>query len=321
MKKQITNEFVEEFAKLARSLEADIIGVASADRFAKDDPIFKVFPKTKSVIGLAFRVLRGSYRGVKEGSTYYQYTTMGVETIEETVMPMAAIRLSNLIEEQGYLAIPERKVQLVMPSGMETTNPEVEYNDIYRNRPQEVLLDYLHMAVTCGLGEESMIHSLLTDEFGPMVRYFFILTDAIFPETKPVKPHLCDGCKACIAGCPGHAISEDGTMDSWRCAVYYNGASGLKNPFMPKDAYQEFEDRLDIINGNVQNLTPEKAQEIINETFFYPPIKQSYPSSICGRACDMACYDHLEKAGKLTKKFRDPFDKGREWAFKIEDFQ
>jgi len=321
MKKQITKDFFEDFLTLARSLQADIIGVAPASRFEKNDPIFKIFPGTKSVVGLAFRVLRGSYRGIKEGSTYYQYTTMGVETIEETVMPMAAIRLSNKLESLGYLAIPERKEQLLMAGGMETTNPEVEYNDIYRNHPQETQLNYLNTAVQCGLGEESLIHSLLTDEFGPMVRYFFILTDAELPVTPLQKAHLCDGCQACVNACPGHAIGQDGKTDSWRCAVYYNGANGLKNPFMPKEAYKDFEDRLDIIAGNVQDLTPEKAKNIIAETYFYPPMKHSYPASICGRACDMACYDHLEKEGKLTKRFRDPFDKGREWSFKIEDFE
>ena len=57
--------------------------VAPASRFDKNDPIFQIMPETKTVIGLAFRVLRGIYRGIAEGSTYYQYTTMAVENMEE----------------------------------------------------------------------------------------------------------------------------------------------------------------------------------------------------------------------------------------------
>ena len=43
---------------------------ACASPFAR-----QILPGTKTVIGLAFRVLRGIYRGIEEGSTYYQYTT------------------------------------------------------------------------------------------------------------------------------------------------------------------------------------------------------------------------------------------------------
>ena len=46
-----------------------------------------------------------------------------------------------------------------------------------------------------------------------------------------------------------------------------------------------------------------------------------YRSSICGRACDMACYAHLEESGKLTRQFNRPF-KGREdWKFDINDYK
>jgi hypothetical protein len=67
-----------EIISIAKENLADIVGFASASSFSKDDPIFKIYPNVKTVIGLAFRVLSGAYRGVEEGTTYYQYTTMGV---------------------------------------------------------------------------------------------------------------------------------------------------------------------------------------------------------------------------------------------------
>ena len=81
----------EEIIDLAKKCDADIVGFAPASRFDKNDAIIKIFPNTKTVIGLGFRILRGFFRGVEEGTTYYQYTTMGVENLEETMMPMAAI--------------------------------------------------------------------------------------------------------------------------------------------------------------------------------------------------------------------------------------
>ena len=97
--------------EIAKANGADIVGFAPAGRFADDDAIFKIFPETKTVIGLAFRVLRGIYRGVEEGSTYYQYTTMAVENMEETVMPMAQLKVAMAMEAQGAIALPQRRHQ------------------------------------------------------------------------------------------------------------------------------------------------------------------------------------------------------------------
>lgn len=308
-----------EIIKIAKENLCDIVGFASKDRFDKNDAIFKIFPETKTVICLAFRILRGIYRGTEEGTTYYQYTTMAVENMEETVMPMAQIKVANLIEEAGFIAIPQRRHQQIMAEE-DGINPEVNYGSIYHNKPQENQMDFTDAAIKCGIGEKGLSGAVLTDEYGPMVRYCFILTDAEIEETEIVKPHLCDNCKKCIKACPGKAISDDGNVDNWQCAVYYKGANGTKNPFMPKDAYADFEDRIKIIAGEAK-VTPETAKKILDATFFYPPAQHNYTASICGRACDTACYMHLEEQGKLTKKFKRPFRTREEWKFDIKDFE
>lgn len=309
----------ERIINLAKKNGADIVGFASADRFDKHDPIFKIMPETKTVIGMAFRVLRGIYRGIEEGSTYYQYTTMAVENMEETVMPMAQLKVSMMIEEDGFIALPQRRHQQIMAEE-NSTNPEVAYDAVYRGRTAEVQMDFLDAAIKCGLGEKGLHNTLLTDEFGPMVRYCFILTDAEIAESEMIEPHLCDKCGACIKGCPGHAIDEEGNVDAWQCAVYYNGANGTKNPFMPYDAFADLENRMEIIAGEAK-VTPETARKILDKIYFYPPAQHAYQCSICGRACDMACYIHLEEKGVLTRKFKTPFRKREEWKFKEEDFQ
>lgn len=308
----------EKIIQIARENGADLVGFAPADRFSPDDAIFKIFPGTKTVIGLGFRVLRGIYRGVEEGSTYYQYTTMAVENMEETVMPMAQLRVAVAMEQAGWVALPQRRHQQIM-SEHNSTNPEVAYDAVFRDRTQEVQMDFLNAAVQCGLGEKGLHGSLLTEEFGPMIRYCFILTDGILEPTPLKTPHLCDGCGECVKGCPGKAISPEGQVDPWQCAVYYNGANGTKNPFMPPDAFEGFEDRLQIIAGEAR-VTPETARKILDRIYFYPPAQHAYQCSICGRACDVACYIHLEEKGALTKKFKTPFRKREAWSFKVEDF-
>lgn len=308
-----------EIILCAKKFDADLVGFAPASRFSPDDAIFKILPEVKTVIGLGFRVLRGIYRGVEEGTTYYQYTTMGVENLEETVMPLALINVSNLIEEEGFIAVPQRKNQLIV-NDESSTNPEVDYTDVVRGVTAENQIDFLDCAVKCGLGERSMIGSLLTREFGPFIRYCFILTDAEIEPSELCEPTLCDKCGECIKACPGRAIADNGSLDPWRCAVYYNGANGTKNPFMPPEAFLNFDNRMDIINGTAE-FDREGAMDILDNIYFYPPAKHYYRTSICGRACDRACYIHLEEKGVLTKTFKRKFREGEDWRLSTGQFE
>ncbi len=309
----------EKIIALAKENGADLVGFAPASRFSETDNIFRILPETKTVIGLGFRILRGIYRGIEEGSTYYQYTTMAVENMEETIMPMAQLKVANLIETTGGVALPQRRHQQIMAE-TDGTNPEVAYNAIYRGRTAEVQMDFEKAAVACGLGEIGLSGALLTDDYGPFVRYCFILTDVELAETAVAEPHLCDKCGKCLTACPGGCIDGNGVRDDWRCAVYYKGAAGTTNPFMPPDGLAEFEDRLSIIAGEA-DITPARAREILDAVYFYPPAQHSYTCSICGRACDRACYVHLEEKGVLGKKYKTPFRKREVWGYPLSDFE
>ncbi|MBR6603215.1 MAG: hypothetical protein IKK94_04285 [Clostridia bacterium] len=313
-------ELKNRIIECAKAEAADLVGFASAERFPKDDPIFKIFPEVKTVICLCFRVLRGIYRGIEEGTTFYQFSTMARQTLEETVLPIASLRVANLIEAEGYTALPQHRSNLLVKEEGDT-NPEAPYKSIVAVGDKDLEMDFERSAVLCGIGELGFYGKLLTEEFGPMVRVCYILTDAEIEQDEIKKPHLCDGCGECAKGCFGHAIDEKtGKLDTWQCAVYYDGAAGIKNPFMNPKAFEEFENRIDIIAGEAK-VDRELAIRIMDANAFYPGIKNLFAACMCGRACDMACYDHLEKKGVLTKKFRTPFRKREPWQFPIEDFE
>lgn len=307
----------EQIIECAKKFDADVVTLTSASSFPADDPIFKIFPEVKTVIGLGFRVLRGLYRGVEEGTVYYQYTTMGVENLEETVMPFAMLHVSSILENEDYIAIPQRRHQTIMAEE-NSTNPEVDYSDIFRAITTEIQMNFEKSAEICGIGELGVNNRIINSEYGPFIRYCFILTDAEIEPTPKETHNLCDKCGECMKACPGKAISETG-VDPWQCAVYYNGANGSKNPFMPPEAYIDFENRADIINGEVK-VDSESAKEIMDNTFFYPPAKHFYRTAICGRACDRACYIHLEEKGILSKKFKKPFRQGEDWNLDTKQF-
>ncbi len=293
---------------------ADIVGFSGVKRFADKMPQ-KIFSETKTVIGIAFRILRGSHRGTEEGTTYYQYSTTGIEALEETVMPMAMLKACAILEDHGFAGLPQKRNQTIMPES-DSTNPEMHYDAIYCGISAENQLNFENSAVLCGLGELGLHGSLLTDDFGPFQRCCFILTDAELEESPLIEPHLCDNCGACVAACPGKAISADGEKNRWQCAAYYKGANMAKNPFMPAEAFADDPERLAIITGEAK-LSPDRAREIIDQIIFYPPIKQGYVSSICGKACETACYVHLERKGVLKKKFKTEFRKRKEWHLPI----
>ena len=78
---------------------------------------------------------------------------------------------------------------------------------------------------------------------------------------------VCDNCGKCKSACPGNAIDDNGNVDNWQCAVYYSGANGKKNPFMPPDAFSKFDNRLEIIAGEAK-VTPETARKILDNIYF-----------------------------------------------------
>ncbi len=299
----------EQIINTAITYGADFVTFGPADRF-QNTAALKIFDKTKTVICLGFRVLRGSFRGVEEGTTYYQYTTTGIETIEETVMPMALLKVCGVIEDAGFIGVPQKKNQLIMETTGDT-NPEVNHNEIFTGM-REPQLDFAESAVLCGAGEKGLSGAVLTEQNGPFQRFGFILTNAEIEPTPIKEKSLCDNCGECVKSCPGNAIDADGTINKWQCAVYYRGANMSKNPFMPSDAYEGFENREAIVTGEAK-FDKDSAPKVMDHTYFYPPIKHAYVSSICGRACDRACYIHLENEGKLKNAFKSQFRKRDDW--------
>ena len=118
-----------KITECAKAMGASLIGFGGRERFANTNAL-QIFPACQTVIGLGFRVLRGAYRGIEEGTIYYQYTTMAVETLEETVMPIAMLKLCGLIEDFGYSALPQKRILTIMPD-TDGVNPEINYREIY----------------------------------------------------------------------------------------------------------------------------------------------------------------------------------------------
>ncbi len=80
-------------------------------------------------------------------------------------------------------------------------------------------LSLKHIAIAAGLGRMGKSRLILTEKYGPRVRFGAVLTDGelISDEPKYGQPEICNHCNACITHCPVNAIKEDGIVDTWSC--------------------------------------------------------------------------------------------------------
>ena len=291
----LTSEVIKEKAK---QLGATVCGIGKIyeEENPQRDPK-NILPNAKCIIGFGFAVPKGLYKAMEGGNQYYTYTTMGVKYMDEELAEIFLLKMGGMIEDCGYDACLQKAIPNLRIKGDKTTNPEVvdTYELIHAEavapgKPvPDVIIDFGKAARACGLGEMGRLGKIVNKQYGPFMRYCFIITDAPLDCDEPLKEQVCDRCGACAESCPGKAIGD--TLDTWQCSVYYKGAH-KSNPFMTGDFLKEHPEREAIINGE-KRFDAESARAIYPEMNFLPNTQWGYSPCLCGRKCDIACYKHL----------------------------
>ena len=295
----LTAEFIKEKAK---ELGADICGIGSLDIFDGENPQKDpkmILPNAKCIIGFGFAVPKGLYMTMDIKSQFYTYTSMGVKYIDEEMAEIFLLKMGGIIENEGYDACLQKAVPNLRVKGDKTTNPEVidTYELIHAEAVEEgkpapdVIIDFGKAAKACGLGETGLNGKIINKQYGPFMRYCFIITDAPLAVDAPLTEAVCDKCGECISACPGKAVSEEG-LDTWQCAVYYKGAH-KSNPFITDDFLKDHPEREAILNGE-KRFDSVSAREIYPKLNFLPRTQWGYAPCLCGKKCDVACYRHLK---------------------------
>ena len=226
---------------------------------------------------------------------------MGVKYIDEEMAEIFLLKIGGMIENEGYDACLQKAIPNLRIKGDKTTNPEVmdTYELIHAEPVDEgkpapdVIIDFSKAAKACGIGEMGLSGKIINKEYGPFMRYCFIITDAPLEIDEPINKKICDNCGECVNACPGKAISENG-LDSWQCAVYYKGAH-KSNPFITDDFLKGNPEREAILNGD-KRFDAESAREIFKEIDFLPNTQSGYVPCLCGKKCDYVCFKHLKEA-------------------------
>ena len=301
----------QDIKAAAKRMGADIVGIGSIDRWStapiQMDPK-QIMPNAKSIICLGFRVLRGSLRGIEEGTYFSNYSAMGYGGITYLYMPMTVINLSKMIEDAGYEAVP-----MGHQSDWRAIDIKGHLRDDY-SRPvapgkaaPDVMINLRIAGFLCGLGEIGYSKMLLTPEFGPRVRVGIIITELELEPDPIMEPGtLCNRCMACVRECPGGCIPADRTVK--------DNVGGYELEWADVDM-----DKCDRVFIGAERVAPgEKGDYIPGDERYKPadfsPFNHRPPNlytsgkAICGaRGCTRACMTSLERRGVLKNQFKNPF--------------
>jgi len=314
----LTSEKIKNYAK---SEGADLVGIASYDRFdgapKQMDPRY-IFPGGKSIIVLGFRHFRGVFRGIEEGTFWTSYCSMGYASINFIQQPLVLWNVAKMIEDAGYEAVP---VPNNHPwGGTNVSNPPGQNSGGSPRRPGFSLPVsperpypnvFIHMriaAFAAGLGDIGYNKMFLSPQFGPRQRLAAIITEApLEPDPMPGE-RICDQCKSCVRACTVGAIPQDRTVkisvagrdvewadiDMGKCETGFQGASEAHNPFVVTE-----EDRIGC------------------KTYGYKvPSLYFYARALEGASgCIRACMIHLAEKGRTSNTFREPFRTRKPWRF------
>ncbi|MFH0838707.1 MAG: 4Fe-4S double cluster binding domain-containing protein [Candidatus Omnitrophota bacterium] len=106
-----------------------------------------------------------------------------------SLLDMAALKVSSYIQEKGFNAIP------------------IPASQIIDWQQQRASLSHKHVAVKAGLGWLGRNNLVVHPRHGSQLRFATILTDIVLPESEPLHRD-CGTCALCLSACPAGAIRK-----------------------------------------------------------------------------------------------------------------
>ncbi len=222
----------EELEVFARSLGAEIYGVAAAEAFKEfpDKPQPNKFvPDAKSVIIIGMPNTRELYatvakpelaeifrRGADDAALTEKYISKppaGAERFyvgdEVTILThevgLIGYKIAWKLHKEGYQAF-------YFPAPFKQ-EPRFRTAPFY----------FMPAMYLVGIGQMGLNCSILTPDYGPRIWVTAIITNKELPGGQPIGPTFyegCESCMECVKRCPSKALDGKGWKNIFRCASY-----------------------------------------------------------------------------------------------------
>ncbi|UCG82066.1 MAG: epoxyqueuosine reductase [Dehalococcoidia bacterium] len=191
---------VERLKQYAVNLGADLVGIASVDRFDKAPMGHQpedILPRSRAVISCAVRIPASTLDG--SPTAYHRALE-----IVHTQLDVLACKIALFIESEGGSAIP---VPADEPYRHWESNRSYGRGD----------LSHKHAAQAAGLGRLGKNSLLITPQHGNRVHLVSVVTDVNLTPDSILDWEPCyNGCTLCIQACPAEAI-EEGQVEQALC--------------------------------------------------------------------------------------------------------
>jgi len=268
------------FKEYCRSQGADLVGIASPERFdgvpPQNDPR-SIFPDCRAVVVIGRRITRGSLRGWEEGTNRDIYEMFGYSWLDKQFVALTNYEAAEWLEDRGWEATPV----MCYPPDMPAQGVAVREGKPAPN----VNLDMQYAAVAAGLGEIGLHGLFLSSRFGPRQRFQAVITDAPLEADPVLERTMCSSCGACATVCPLGAIDTVNTREVT-----------IAGKVMQVAAVDESKCRR-CANGARPNA-------------LYPGSSPDRLAALCCRTC----VDMLERGNKVDDNFRLAFRQREPWA-------
>ncbi|PXV58941.1 epoxyqueuosine reductase QueG [Dysgonomonas alginatilytica] len=182
--------------ELAKSLGADLVGVAATDRFvdspAGHSPVDK-FPVCKSVIVL--------------GCTFPQ-ETLKLDTVSYTTVRNRMVEKLDSLAEQLATELKKRKIRT---KAIKSASGRFVDGGFYGT------ISLKHAGELAGLGIIGRNYLLCNEKYGNLLWLGAVLTDLELESDSLLNYNFCGNCSLCIDTCPSSAIDGKGNIDQNAC--------------------------------------------------------------------------------------------------------
>ncbi|MBU2550144.1 MAG: epoxyqueuosine reductase [Proteobacteria bacterium] len=183
--------------------QVDATGFASMDRFEQAPEIhhpLQVLEGARSVVVFG----RNVPKGILHSPRYAEHLLHRSYHSVYPYLDALALNLANLIERQGFTAVPIGSFAPLVYQGLEPWG----------------VISLKHAAEAAGLGRFGRSGQLYHPEFGSMLRLGAVITSAELPPDPLTDEDPCpEGCTACWKACPVKAF-ENGEFHKQACLAY-----------------------------------------------------------------------------------------------------